>query len=418
MRKRTWFIIVIVVILILGIVGILNYKNQLQYDAQFNNLILKIINSKNNEKIFHTINHEYDGHKINVLDISGGAFEDIQYIVYLLRVNDHYLNENIDMFRMFNVFGGISSGSIIACAIAFRELVLKNVLKNHKSEFIQCMQIFKYSDTQIVKCMAHIADESTQLNYGTIILQWLFYLYLDLKTKLLNVSFFKKITTLNGFLYPSLSSKNKHIYLKNYFDFDLKDIVKSRTFISCAMIIPSKTTPVLQTENQLVLFTNSTNSINDTNLIRPKYNISNMADIINITTNTTGIFSVNEQFPKLWDAGIYINNISFIIFSLFTNYSYNLNLKYVSLNNIVNLTYANYEGGLRWWYKNLDNIIRIHTKYDIRMMQYIQKNKAQIIYFKNNTKAFDDSNVAVLNDIQSGINVSTNDLITFIHNEI
>jgi hypothetical protein len=95
-----------------------------------------------------------------------------------------------------------------------------------------------------------------------------------------------------------------------------------------------------------------------------------------------------------------------------------LNLKYVSLNNIVNLTYANDEGGLRWWYKNLDPIIKIHTNYDIQMMQYIQKNKAQIIYFKNNTNVFDDSNVAVLNDIQSGINVSTNDLITFIHNEI
>jgi hypothetical protein len=52
------------------------------------------------------------------------------------------------------------------------------------------------------------------------------------------------------------------------------------------------------------------------------------------------------------------------------------------------------------------------------MMQYIQKNKAQNIMFKNNTYAFNSSNDATLNDIQSGINASTNDLITFIHNEI
>ena len=281
------------------------------------------------------------------------------------------------------------------------------------------MQMFKYSDTQIVKCISHISDESTQLNYGTLILQWLFYSYLDLKTNLLNASVFKKITTLNGLLHPLLVSKNKHIFLKKYFDFDLKDIVKSRTFISCAVIIPiiQSKMPAFQTENQLVLFTNSTNSINHANIIRPKYNISTVADILNITTNTTGIFSAYEQYPILWDAFPYINNTSIIIISLFTNYSPNLNLKYVSLNNIFDLIYANDEGIL-WWYKNLEPIILIHTTHDVRMMQYIQKNKAQNIYFKNNTTSFDTSNVATLNDIQSGINVSTNDLITFIHNEI
>ena len=414
MRKITWLIVVTILIIVIVIIS--NYKKHLQYDAHFSDLMLKIINSKNNEKIFHTINDEYDGHDINVLDVSGGGFKDMQYIVYLLRVNDHYLNENIDMLRMFNVIGGISSGSIIACAIAFRELVFKHVLKNNKSEFIQCMQMFKYSDAQIVKCIAHIANESTQLNYGTLILQWLFYLYLDLKTKLLNASVFKQITTLHGYLHPSLSSKNKHTYFKKYFDFDMKDIVKSRTFISCGVIIPSKK-PALQTANQLILFTNSTNSINDPNIIKPKYNISNMADIINTTTNTTGIFSVNEQYPTAWDAGLYVNNTAMIIISLFTNYSPNLNLKYVALTNVTDLIYANDEGVL-WWFRNLSNIFHIHTTYTTRMMQYIQKNKAQNIMFKNNTYAFNSSNDATLNDIQSGINASTNDLITFIHNEI
>ena len=415
MRKRT--LLIIVTTLIIVIAGISNHINQLHYDKQFNNLILKFINSKNNEKIFHTINDEHYGHDINVLDVSGGGYTDMQFIVYLLRVNDYYLNKNIDMLRMFNVFGGISSGSIIACAIAFRELVLKNGLKNNKFEFIQCMQMFKYSDAQIMKCIAHIANESTQLNYGTLILQWLFYLYLDLKTNLLNASVFKQIITLRGYLHPLLSSKTKHTYLKKYFEFDMKDIVKSRTFITCGVIIPSQI-PATQTANKLILFTNSTKPINaDPNIMKPEKVITNVADIINVTTNTSGIFSVNEQYPNAWDAAIYINNTSMIILSLFTNYSTNLNLNYVSLNYIVDLIYANDEG-LMWWFNNLDHIIHINTKYDIRMIQHIQKNKAHHVIFKNNTKSFDASNATTLKNIQGGINVSTNDLIAFIQNEI
>ena len=121
MRKThigTWLIII--TILIIAIAGISNYR-QLNHDAKFNELILKISNVNNYENIFHTINDESDiAHDINVLDISGGAFKDLQYIAYLLRVNDYYLNKNIDMLRMFNVFGGVSSGAIITGAIACR----------------------------------------------------------------------------------------------------------------------------------------------------------------------------------------------------------------------------------------------------------------------------------------------------------
>ena len=413
-RKRT--LLIIVTTLIIVIAGISNHINQLHYDKQFNDLILKFINSKNNEKIFHTINDEHYGHDINVLDISGGAFRDLQYLVYLLRVNDHYLNKNMDMLRMFNVFGGISSGSIIACAIAYRELVLKNIVNNNKSEFIQFMKMFKYSDTQITKCIVHVANESTQLNYGTLILQWMCYAYLFQKDKVLNVSVFKQITTLHGYLHPLVSSNDKRAHFKKYFDFDMKDIVKSRIFIACGVIIPNKIKG-LQIQNKIILFTNSTNSPNNPNIIKPEYVISNMADIINVTTNTTGIFSVNEQYPNAWDATVSINNISMIIVSLFTNYSTNLNLKYISLNDVHNLIYDN-DDGLLWWFKNNGNLMHINTKYDMEMIQHIQKNKAQHVIFKNNTKSFDASNAATLKNIQSGINGSTNIFITFIQNEI
>ena len=418
MRKRTWLIVV--AILIIAIVGISKYKKQLHYDEQFNDLILNIINSKNNEKIFHTINDESDmSSNTNVLDVSGGGYGDIQYIVYLLRVNEYYLNKNIDMLRMFNVFGGISSGAIITCAIAFRELVLKNSLKNNKSELIQCMKMFKYSDAQIMKCIARIANESTQLNYGTLILQWLFYLYMGLKPKLLTTNVFKQIITLRGYFHTVLSSSDKHTYFKKYFDFDMKYIVKSRTFITCAVRIPTHP-PIsgLQTANKLILFTNSTKAINaHPNIMNPEHAISNMADILNIVTNVPGVYSATEQYPIAWDAALSTNDISMIILSLFMNYSTNLNLTYVTLNNVSNLIYANDEG-IMWWVKNENQLDHIQTEYQIQMIKFFQKNKAQLIFFESNTNAFDISNHATLTDIQSGINVSTNDLIAFIQNEI
>ena len=419
MRKGTWLIIVTtLIIVIVGISTYKKYKKQLHDDEQFNGLMLKIINSKNNENIFHTTNDEHDvAHDINVLDISGGAFKNLQYIVYLLRVNDHYLNENIDMLRMFNVFCGISSGAIITCAIAFRELVLKNSLKNNKSEFIQCMKMFKYSDVQIMKCIAHIENESTQLNYGTLILQWLFYLYLGLKTKLLNASVFKQITTLRGYLHPMMSSKDKHTYFKKYFDFDMKDIVKSRTFITCGLRIPTKISG-LKTANKLILFTNYTKALNaNPNIIKPEKVITNMADILNITTNLTGVYSANEQYPIAWDAGLAVNSTAMIIIALFTNYSTNLNLKYMGLTSNSDLIYANDEG-LGWWVKYEAQAVHVRTKYDAEMIHRIQKNKAQTIIFKNETGSFDTSNAAKLTHIESGIIVPTNMLTAFINNEI
>ena len=92
-------------------------------------------------------------------------------------------------------------------------------------------------------------------------------------------------------------------------------------------------------------------------------------------------------------------------------------VKYISLNNNSDLIYEN-NAGLLWWVKNIDSLLHIHTKYGTLMMQHVQKNKAQNIIFKNNTSSIDLSNAAILSHIQSGINVSTNILITFIQNEI
>ena len=417
-RSAVALIIILIAISVSVTVRILNYNKQLHYESEFNELILPLINEKNNEKIFYTTNMESDPKQYkNVMDISGGGLRNTSFIVYLLRLNNYYLDKNIDMMRMFNVFGGISSGSIIECAIAFRELVLKNGLKNNKFEFIQCMQMFKYSDAQIMKCIAHIANESTQLNYGTLILQWLFYLYLDLKTNLLNASVFKQIITLRGYLHPLLSSNNKHTYLKKYFDFDMKDIVKSRTFITCGLRIPTKISG-LQTANKLILFTNYTKALNaNPNIIKPEKVITNMADILNITTNLTGVYSANEQYPIAWDAGLAVNSTAMIIIALFTNYSTNLNLKYMGLTSNSDLIYANDEG-LGWWVKYEAQAVHVRTKYDAEMIHRIQKNKAQTIIFKNETGSFDTSNAAKLTHIESGIIVPTNMLTAFINNEI
>lgn len=409
--------LIVITVIILIIIIISKIAQQLHYDKEINNLISNIINVKNNENIFHTINDESEiSHHVNVLDISGGAFRDIQFIVYLLRVNDYYLDKNIDMLRMFNVFGGISAGSIIAGSFAYRELILKNLLKNNKSEFIQFMKMFEYTDAQIMKCMTYVANESSQLNYGTLILQWLFHSYLLVRNSVLNVSVFKKITTLGGYLHPMCSSKNKHAHLKKYFDFDMKDISNSRTFITCGVIIPDKISASQQTTTKQILFTNSIKPINDPNIIQDKH-ISNMADIINISTNTIGLFSKNEQYPNMWDSVVYTNNISNIVIMLFTNNHINLNLNYVSLRNVDNLSYEP-EEGLWWWIKHIDALIRIQTNHMVQVIESIQKNKSHVEYFKNETTSFELSKHAILADIKSGTTVSTNDLISFIHNEM
>jgi hypothetical protein len=411
----TWSIAfpLILSVLIVMIIGILNHVKRLNYDASLNDLMLQIVNETNNEKIFHTINDESDiSHNVNVLDISGGGYKNIQYIVYLIRVNDHLLNKNIDMLRMFNVFGGVSSGTIIGCAIGFRELMLKNISKNHKWDFIQFMKLFKYSDTQIAKCITLINNDSTQLNYGTLILQWLFYSYLFLKTKMVNTNSFTKIKTCNGYLGPLFSSKDKHTYLKKYFNFDMKDVLKSRTIITCGMKMMSN-----QSTPELLLFTNSTNPINDPYIIKSNSAISNVADIINIVTNTIGLYSVNEQYPNTWDAYLHINNVAMIVMSLFTNRSVNVSLNYFSLHTETRLVCGTNEGML-WYLKNINYVMNAQTIHYLKLIKYIQKNNAHNFVFKNDTWGLDLSDCATLHAIQTGVNISTNDSVAFIQNEL
>lgn len=423
MRKHLGVLItVIAIIIIIIMVGVSKYKHNnqlLKYENDLNNLISKIINVKNNENIFHTINDESDipHGNVNVLDIPGGGIRNTVYIVYLLRINNHYLNKNIDMLKMFNVFGGVSAGAIITGAIAYREIMLKHVAKNHKSEFIACMQLFKYSDEQMMRCIAWIESDSNQLNYGTLILQWLFYSFISLKDVLFNVPMVKRITTLDGYLHPMMSSKDKHDYLKKYFDFDIKSILNSRTFITCAIVIPNKLTD--RTTNNLIIFTNDPKSFNpkmNPNMI-PEYTITNMGDIINLSTHTIGLYPVNETLPFAWDATTYINNLSTIIIPLIMNHSLNFKLKYVTFGYYRRLVYEN-NNGLDWWIKNIPALIRIQTLYDMNTIKFFQKDKYLHVMFPAGRDAFDESNDALLDDIQRGINGSTVELIKFINDEI
>ena len=162
---------IIVVITVIATVMVWNHHKYLHYESEFNELFLPLVNERNNEKIFYVTNVEPDPNQYkNVLDISGGGLRNTRFIVYLLRLNNFYLDKNIDMMRMFNIFGGVSAGSIITGAIAYREIVLKNVVKNYKSSLIECMKKFKYTDAQITKCIELILHDSRELNYGTLIL--------------------------------------------------------------------------------------------------------------------------------------------------------------------------------------------------------------------------------------------------------
>jgi len=411
-------IIIAIIVAIIATVKILNYNKQLHYDSEFNELILPLINEKNNEKIFYATNVESDPKQYkNVLDISGGGLRNTSFIVYLLRLNNYYLDKNIDMLRMFNIFGGVSAGSIISGAIACREIVLKNVVKNAKIGLIECMQMFKYTDAQITKCIELILHDSTELNYGTLILQWMFYEFISLKDKIFNVSVFDRITTLNGVLHPLLSSNDKHAYLKRYFDFDMNTISKMRRFITCAIQISNeKNVSEDGTPNELVIFTN-TREMNGRNVITYDHNITNVADIIHISTHTIGYYPVNLQYPFAWDATAYMNNISTLIIPLYLNHSTNLKLNYFALDNIKNLTYEHNEGSL-WWLKNVVPLVRIQTKYDMYQMKHLQKNKYHNVDFNVTSTSFDVSTDAMLNDIRAGSDISINYSVKFIRDEM
>jgi hypothetical protein len=426
-RNAVVLTIIIVLAAIIATVKILNYNKQLHYESEFNELIIPLINEKNNEKIFYATNVEPDPKQYkNVLDISGGGLRNTRFIVYLLRLNNFYLDKNIDMLRMFNIFGGVSAGSIITGAIAYREIVLKNCLKNDKSSLIECMKMFKYTDAQITKCIELILHDSRELNYGTLILQWMFYEFISLKDNLLNVSVFDRITTLNGYLHPQLSSSDKRAYLKRYFDFDIQSILKPRKFITCAIKISNEKNvasygtenePNYGTPNQIILFTNSERELNSPNLVTYDHVVTNVADIIHISTHTIGFYPVCLQYPFAWDATAYMNNISTLIIPLFLNHSANMNLNYFALSNIKNLTYENNEGGV-WWHKNVLQLVRIQTKYDMQLLKYLQKNKYHNVIIDNNDGGFDNSTNAILNDIRNGSDVSINDSVKFIRDEM
>lgn len=418
---------IIVVIAVIATVKILNHTKQLHYEREFNELIMPLINEKNNEKIFYATNVESDPKQCkNVLDISGGGLRNTRFVVYLLRLNNFYLDKNIDMLRMFNIFGGVSAGAIMTGAIAYREHVLKNCVKNNKSSLIECMKMFKYTDAQITKCIELILHDSRELNYGTLILQWIFYEFISLKDKLFNVSVFDRITTLNGLLHPQLSSSDKLAYLKRYFDFDIKSILKTRKFITCAIKIANEKNvasygtandPNYGTPNQIIVFTNSEREFHSPNFITYDH-VVNVADIIHISTHTIGVYPVCAQYPFAWDATVYMNNISTLIIPLFLNHSVNPNLNYFALSNIKNLTYEKNEGVL-WWFNNVGALVRIQTKYDMQTMKFLQKNKYHnVIIDKGIHGAFDISTDAMLSDIRNGSDVSINESVKFIRDEI
>jgi hypothetical protein len=409
--------VVVVVIAIIATVRMwLNYSKRLHNETTFHELIAPMIHEEDNEKIFYTKNSEHDvSQYYNVLDISGGGLRNLMFIVYLLRLNAYYLNKNIDMLRMFNVFGGVSAGSIITGAIAYREQVLKNVVKNQKAGLVECMKLFKYSDAQITKCIEMIMSDSRELNYGTVILQWMFHEFILLKNYLFNVSWFDQIVTLNGMLRPSLSSDDKYAYLKRYFDFDINTISKLRTFITCGINIP-KNGSNSGTPNKILVFTNSARAISPN--MKPDNTVSNVADIIHISTHTIGFYPVNERYPFAWDATSYMNNISTLLIPMFLNHSASAKLNYFSLSNIKNLTYDANEGTL-WWAKNVVQLVRIQTKYDMQLMKYLQKNKFHnVIFHKYGVSAFDATSEEMLNDIRNGSNVSIMPSVKFIRDEM
>jgi hypothetical protein len=126
---------------------------------------------------------------------------------------------------------------------------------------------------------------------------------------------------------------------------------------------------------------------------------------------------VCAQYPFAWDATAYMNNISTLIVPFYLNHLHDMKLNYFALSSIKNLTYENNEGAV-WWHKNVVQLVRIQTKYDMQQMKQLQKTKYHNVILDNPIGAFDTSTDAMLNDIRIGSGVSINDSVKFIRDEM
>jgi len=198
-----------------------------------------------------------------ILSIPGGGILGAGYLSCLLKISEYYDGKNIEFLDLFDVFCGVSVGSIIASGFVFKEKIL-NDKKN--IDFIKRNQKIKSKSTKIIKFLIEIFEKR-----GSDI--------------------FEK----NEIQLPKYKNKMKEIF-KEYLDFDLKNIPANRTLVLKTVSIK---------DLSINIFTNHPNLLKLPNKFNGNKHSTNVAEIVSWSCCIPGLFQVeNGQI----DGGFCITN--------------------------------------------------------------------------------------------------------------
>lgn len=326
-----------------------------------------------------------------LLLIEGGGILGVKFLVGLLKLSIEYEKKNIDFLSLFDVFSGVSSGAIIASGLALREKILRNIAKNDDKLISYILNECGYDKNQHKNLKNKLINQ--KMECSTIIIRFLIYLFRNRINDIFVVN--KKRVRITDSKYTD----DKYKILKNYINYDLKDLPKNRYLII-------KTFNLL--EMNINVFSNFGVDNNGN-----KYS-TNIAEIVHWSSNAPTYFPNNGVQI---DGGNFISSVYYsekklfkendlIILSIGSRISkLNLpiedqNLKWI--NNVVNIAYNigkqidkitnNKYYHLGFDFKKyqlddchlIDEIIKVAHEIDINnALEFIEKNINNVIDIKN-----------------------------------
>ena len=131
-----------------------------------------------------------------IMSIQGGGIKDVAFLTFLLNLSQYYDKKNIDLLSLFDVFSGVSSGSIIATAFALREQFLKNMATVNPQIIREALIKLAYSEAQIVATIIALKNMSIK-NCSTITIATMIYFYENLSPEIFFRTTLRKIVSLH-----------------------------------------------------------------------------------------------------------------------------------------------------------------------------------------------------------------------------
>lgn len=321
-----------------------------------------------------------------IMSIQGGGITDVAFLTFLLNLSQYYDKKNIDLLSLFDVFSGVSSGSIIVTAFALREQFLKNMATVNPQIIREALIKLAYSESQIVATIIALKNMAIK-NCSTIIIVTLIFFYENLSPEIFFRTTLRKIVSLNGLLFAKYGDNKKNVFNK-YFNFTLKDVPQDRSLVIKSINIPAV---------NIVVYTNFiAKNPNDIFVNNPEQSLS---EAVNFSTEAPTYF----PYTKLVDGGVILNTV--LLAELFLFYEYNLEIYKLNVPALpVNIPV--FDGLIGW----LAPIINIGINYENNILCNLIKYQWQQNFFKVDFPIqpfpLDDlNNIAALEKIGNNISI-------------